>query len=96
MFDKFFRKHNKFKESKNQAVFTCLHIIEENKPILYVKRDNEGDWQFLCGENHTTEDARVIALQEIINIDPSVSKVLNLKCGQTAVRESKESVWKLL
>ena len=96
MFDKFFRKHNKFKESKNQAVFTCLHIIEENKPILYVKHDNEGDWQFLCGENHTTEDARVIALQEIINIDPSVSKVSNLKCGQTAVRESKESEWKLL
>ena len=96
MFDKFFRKHNKFKECTNQAVFTCLHIIEENKPILYVKRDNEGDWQFLCGDNHTTEDARVIALQEIINIDPSVSKVSNLKCGQIAVRESKENEWKLL
>ncbi|MBE6642441.1 MAG: hypothetical protein E7615_02165 [Ruminococcaceae bacterium] len=95
MFDKFFKKH-KFKESKNQAVFTCCHIIEENKPILYVKHDNEGDWQFLCGDNHTTEDARVIALQEIINIDPSVSKVSSLKCGQTAVRESKESEWKLL
>ena len=95
MFDKFFRKHNKFKESKNQAVFTCLHIINENKPILYVKRDDEGDWQFLCGGNHTTEDARIIALQEIINIEPSVSEVSNLKCGQTAVRESKDSDWKL-
>ena len=96
MFDKFFRKHNKFKESKNQAVFTCLHIIEENKPILYVKRDNEGDWQFLCSGNHTTEDARIIALQEIIDIDPSVSNVSNLKRGQIAVRESKENEWKLL
>ena len=95
MFDSFFKKH-KFKEPKNQAVFTCLHIINENKPILYVKHDDEGDWQFLCGENHVTEDARIIALQEVINIDPSVSKVSNLKCGQTAVRESKESEWKLL
>ena len=95
MFEKFFKKH-KFNDSENQTVFTCSHIINENKPILYVKHDNEGDWQFLCGENHTTEDARVIALQEIINIDPSVSKVSNLKCGQTAVRESKESEWKLL
>ena len=95
MFDKFFKKH-KFKESKNQAVFTCCHIIEENKPILYVKHDNEGDWQFLCGDNHTTEDARVIALQEIIDIDPSVSNVSNLKRGQIAVRESKENEWKLL
>ena len=91
-----YRGYSLQKESENQAVFPCLHIIEENKPILYVKRDNEGDWQFLCGDNHTTEDARVIALQEIINIDPSVSKVPNLKCGQTAVRESKESEWQLL
>ncbi|MBR2327193.1 MAG: hypothetical protein IKA51_01080 [Clostridia bacterium] len=71
-------------------------MIEENKPILYVKHDDEGDWQFLCGGKHTTENARIIALQEIINIDPSVSKVSNLKCGQTAVRESKESEWQLL
>ena len=96
MFDKFFRKRNKFKESKNQAVFTCLHIIEENKPILYVKHDDDGDWQFLCGGSHITEDARIIALQEIIDIDPSVSEVSNLKNGQTAVRESKESEWQLL
>lgn len=95
MFDKLFKKY-KFKGSNNKAVFICCHVLEENKPILYVKHDDEGDWQFLCGENHTTEDARVIALQEIINIDPSVSKVSNLKCGQTAVRESKESEWKLL
>ena len=95
MFDKFFKK-NKFKEPKNQAVFTCLHIIKENKPILYVKHDDEGDWQFLCRGNHTTEDARIIALQEIIDIDPSVSNASNLKRGQTAVRESKESEWRLL
>lgn len=95
MFDKFLKKH-KFGESKNQAVFTCFHIIEENKPILYVKHDTEGDWQFLCGSTHATSDARIIALQEILNIDPSVSKVSNLKCGQTAVRESKESEWQLL
>ncbi len=95
MFDKFFKKH-KFNDSENQTVFTCSHIINETKPILYIKHDDEGDWQFLCGENHTTEDARIIALQEIIDIDPSVSKVSNLKCGQTAVRERKESKWNLL
>ena len=96
MFNKFFSEHNRFKESKNQAVFTCLHITNENKPILCVKHDDEGDWQFLCGCNHITDDARIIALQEVINIDSSVSEVSNLKRGQTAVRESKDSKWKLL
>lgn len=95
MFDKLFKKHQ-FKVSEKQAVFTCSHIIEETKPILYVKHDYEGDWQFLCGENHVTEDARIIALKEIVRIDPSVREVSYLKCGQAAVRESKESEWKLL
>ena len=85
-----------FKVPNKQAVFTRCHIIEQNNPILYVKHDEDGDWQFLCGENHTTEDARIIAFQEIINIDPSVNKVSNIKCGQIAVRESKESEWKFL
>lgn len=85
-----------FKDYSKKAVFTCLHIIEHNSPILYVKHDNDGDWQFLCGENHTTKDARIVALQEMINIDPSVSKISNLKRGQTAVRENQESEWKLL
>ena len=91
-----FLKKSLFKDSSKKAVFTCCHIIEQSKPILYVKHDEEGDWQFLCGENHTTEDARIVALQEIINIDPSVSKISNLKRGQTAVRENQESEWKLL
>ena len=91
-----FLKKCLFKDSSKKAVFTCCHIIEQSKPILYIKHDEEGDWQFLCGENHTTEDARIVALQEIINIDPSVSKISNLKRGQTAVRENQESEWKLL
>lgn len=95
MSDILFRKH-KFKESKKQTVFTCLHIIEEHKPILYVTHDIEGGWQFLCGENHTTADGRIVALQEIIKLDPAVCKTSNLKRGQIAVRESKEKEWKLL
>ena len=78
------------------VAFTCSHIIEDNKPILYVKHDEEGDWQFLCGDNHSTEDGRIIDLNEAIDLDPTIYKVGNLKCGQAAVRESKESEWKLL
>ena len=78
------------------VAFTCSHILEDNKPILYVKHDEDDDWQFLCGCNHSTEDGRVIDFDEVLDFDPTISKVVNLKCGQTAVRESKESEWKLL
>ncbi len=94
MFDKLFKKH-RFKCSKKQAIFTCCHIIEENKPILYVKHDVDGDWQFLCGATHTTEDARIIAMKEVIDIDPSVSEILNLKRGQIAQRQSNDDKWNI-
>ena len=95
MLDKLFLKHQ-FKVSEKQAVFTCCHIIEENKPILYIKHDDDGDWQFLCGVTHTTEDGRIIALKEIRNIDPSVSGVSNLKCGHIAQRKSKKDKWEII
>ncbi len=36
----------KFNESKEQAVFTCSHVLDEKNPILYVEHDHDGDWQF--------------------------------------------------
>lgn len=93
MFDKFFKKHQ-FKDSEKQAVFTCCHIIEEHKPILYVKHNCEGDWQFLCGASHTTEEARIISLAEALQLDPDISLAANLKRGQTAQRKSKDDKWK--
>lgn len=78
------------------VAFTCSHVLEDNNPILYVKHDEDDDWQFLCGCNHSTEDGRIIDFDEAIDRDPTISKVVNLKCGQAAVRESKESEWKLL
>ena len=78
------------------TAFTCSHVLEDNNPILYVKHDEDDDWQFLCGCNHSTKDGRLIDFDEAIDRDPTISKVVNLKCGQAAVRESKESEWKLL
>ena len=36
-----------FKDAQNTACFTCCHVLEENKPILYVSHDQDGFWQFL-------------------------------------------------
>ena len=39
-----------FKDKPNIACITCSHILDENKPILYVSHDyDDGCWQFLCG-----------------------------------------------
>ena len=36
-----------FSDAPNTACFTCCHVLDENKPILYVSHDEDGYWQFL-------------------------------------------------
>lgn len=77
-------ENNNQKYNPNEACMTCSHILEENKPILYMKRDVEdGGYQFLCGEdNHTEAEARVVGIGEIVKIDGRIGATLPLSLGQ--------------
>lgn len=37
--------------------------------VLYVSHDNDGYWQFLCGWMHKEEDARVVSLASILDLE---------------------------
>lgn len=76
------------------AVYTCKHVLEEDKPILYAKRDSEGDWQFLCSADpHPTEDETLVTILNILEIDPSAADAISLEPGQTASRENADAEW---
>ena len=38
-------------------------------------------WQFLCGKEHTTDDARIVSLEEVYALDPSIGEVADMPCG---------------
>lgn len=38
-------------------------------------------WQFLCGKEHTTDDARIVSLEEVCALDPSIDEVADMPCG---------------
>ena len=82
-----------FEDSPDTACITCYHVLEGYKPILYVSHDEDGYWQFLCGENHKEEDARVVSLGEILSIDESMRDLAVLDYGQYATSESVEGNW---
>lgn len=92
-----FKKNNDefpFNESRNVASITCVHILDENKPILHVSHDkDDGCWQFLCGDEHNDEDARLVALEEIYNLDNTIGEIAMLDYGKKADRLSKGSKW---
>ncbi len=53
----------KFREAKNLGVFTTRQWLDEKKPVLRVVHDEDGDWQFLTGDQ-LQEDARIVALEQ--------------------------------
>ena len=32
-------------------ISTICYVLEDNRPILYVFHDEDGDWQFLCSSS---------------------------------------------
>lgn len=79
-----FNKKVSFKDAPNTLCFTCCHILDKNHPIRYVSHDEDGEWQFLCGETHILEEARIVSLSEISRIDRNIVELSNLKCGECA------------
>lgn len=85
-----------FKDKPDTIAITCVHILEENKPILYVSHDlDDGYWQFLCGKEHNIEDSKVVGLEEIYKMDKSIKKLANLDCGKFAYRKDPKSKWNI-
>ena len=90
------RGNNKFPfaETRDTACIICNHILNGEKPILFVSHDeDDGMWQFLCGGSHGMEDAKVVALGEVFDLDPSIGKVAEMPCGYCATRDKVDSDW---
>jgi hypothetical protein len=84
-----------FDQPKNCATFSLRQIFQEGKPILYVSHDEDDHgWQFLSGDEIKTEDAFIVGLEEIVNLDPSVLEIADLEPGWIATRKSISDPWK--
>lgn len=83
-----------FQSPRNEAVVTVKKIISGDLPILLVAHDaSDGGWQFLTGNEFEMSQAAIVALDEIVHIDPSVQDLANLPEGWEAKRESKDLPW---
>ena len=88
-----FNKKFPFKDVPNTLCFTCCHVLDDHQPILCVSHDKDGCWQFLCGQNHSQEAARVVSLAEILNVDKNISKLAGLKRGEYAQLQDNKRKW---
>ena len=82
----------KYRELRNLGVFTTRQWLEGRKPILRVVHDEEGDWQFLTGDQ-MPEDIKIVALEQLILSDPTLNQVFNLDYGEAADRNFIGDKW---
>ena len=84
----------RFAESENVAVITLRQILSEGEPILHVTHDSDdGGWQFLGWGDAEEEDAKLVALSEIVQLDPSVQELADLPLGWHAWRRTTNEPW---
>ncbi|UUC44162.1 hypothetical protein [Flavobacterium cerinum] len=78
----------------NTFVITTKYVIDNKSPVLTVYKDEDGDWQFFGGEiDILEEDASVVSLVEMLNLDPSLGNILWIGNGMKATRASISDEW---
>ncbi len=83
-----------FQEPKNFAVLTIKRIKREGYPILRVIHDKEdGGWQFLDNGFVSEEDALVVSLGSITQLDPTIFELADLPLGWQAERIAPKTLW---
>ena len=49
---------------------------------MYVSHDeDDGMWQFLCGKAHETDEAKLVSLKSVFDLDNSVGILKDMPCG---------------
>jgi hypothetical protein len=83
-----------FDQAPDTAVVATSGVIDKGLPVLRVTRDRDDNgWQFLDGSPVEANNARIVALREIVDMDPSLLKLAALPPGACAERASPAEVW---
>ncbi|MCO5242022.1 MAG: hypothetical protein M9904_18435 [Chitinophagaceae bacterium] len=84
----------RFKDDLNTAVITTRFVLEEQSPILFVFHFEDGFWQFSgCEKELSDEDYKLVSLDEIIKLDPTILEVSDIPYNKEAYRNNISSDW---
>jgi hypothetical protein len=53
----------------------------------------DGDWQFHTSLEPDFNDAKLVCLEEITKLDPTINELYHLQLGWRAWRNTREDVW---
>jgi hypothetical protein len=83
-----------FPDPEETAVITLGRILRGESPLRLVTHDlDDGAWQFLDGEHVFEDDAVVVALGEIVQLDDGLLALADLPAGSYAWRAGPGQPW---
>ncbi|MGN6178882.1 MAG: DUF4262 domain-containing protein [Mucilaginibacter sp.] len=82
----------RFYEERNLGVYTTKQAFE-GEAILYAYHNSDGAWQFHTSLTPDIKDAKVVALEQIVKLDPSINDIYHLQYGWRAWRENQKADW---
>jgi hypothetical protein len=82
----------KFSEQKNLAVFTTKQAFE-GEPILYFYHNEDGEWEFHTSLEPKLTDCKLVSLENVTKLDPSINEICHLQYGWRAWRINKDDEW---
>lgn len=82
-----------FDENPRLGILTTAAVLA-GAPILMVSHDeDDGGWQFMCGTTNEPADGRIVHLEDIVAMDPTVGDVADLPLGWVAFRSAVGGDW---
>jgi hypothetical protein len=83
-----------FDQPRNCATVTMRQVLEGSEPILLVSHDaDDHGWQFIGTSDASMADAKLVCLEEIVRLDPTVLEVADLQPGWQAIRDAVGGAW---
>lgn len=83
-----------FDQPRNCATLTMRQVLDGTEPILLATHDaDDHGWQFIGTSDASVADGKVVCLEEIVHLDPTVLEVADLPPGWQAVRERVGGAW---
>ena len=78
-----------FDQPENCAVMTTSHVMLHGAQITRAYHDeSDHGWQFYSEDVTRTKDAMIVALREIVAVDPTVTEIADILPGWMAKREA--------
>ncbi|MGJ7512665.1 hypothetical protein [Variovorax sp. GT1P44] len=83
-----------FDSPPSTECLTVRSIVEGVKPVLMASRDaKDGAWQFLTGDAFDAADEMVVSLTSMVDRDPTLVQLADVRPGWMAWREDGGAPW---